>query len=163
MSEENQAPPEGNTSSTSAADDSWQEVGRQFQALGSSLAQTVRTAWENEETQRRVQEMRTGLEAMVRDVGRAIDESTSTPQAQKLREDAGRAAGAVRDATEQTIQEVRPQLIDALQQVNNELQKLVNRMGTRSTPPAGATDPAATEPADAAPADAGTPSNDPEI
>jgi len=33
--------------------------------------------------------------------------------------------------SEQTIQDVRPQLITALQQLNNELQKLVSRMEER--------------------------------
>jgi gas vesicle protein len=127
MSEENQVPPESSTSSA----DSWQEVGRQFQTLGASLAQTVRTAWENEETQRRLQEMRTGLESMVREVGDAIDDVAKSPQGQQIRQDANRAAEAVRGATEQTVQEVRPQLINALQQLNEELQKLVSRMETR--------------------------------
>lgn len=132
MGEENQVPPEENKTSS----DSWQEVGRQFQTLGESLAQTMRTAWENEETQRQVNEMRTGLEAMVHDVRQAIEESTSSPQAQKVRQDANRAAESLRNAGEQTVQEVRPQLINALEQLNDELQKLINRMEARRTPPA---------------------------
>lgn len=139
MSEEQSVPPTGDEQGAAGAssgvgstgesvENSWQEVGRQFQTLGQSLADTVRTTWESEETQRRLQEMRTGLESMVREVGQAIDESANSPQGQKIRQDADRAADAVRSATEQTVQEVRPQLITALQQLNNELQKLVNRM-----------------------------------
>jgi methyl-accepting chemotaxis protein len=132
MGDEYQVPPEENKTSS----DSWQEVGRQFQALGESLAQTMRTAWENEETQRQVNEMRTGLESMVQDVRQAIEESANSPQGQKVRQDASRAAESLRSASEQTIQEVRPQLINALEQLNAELQKLVNRMEARRTPPA---------------------------
>jgi len=134
MSEETKVPPTGEENEAAPvgdAENSWQEVGRQFQTLGESLAQTVRTTWESEETQRRLQEMRTGLESMVRQVGQAIDDSAKTPQGQKVRQDANRAAEAVRSATEQTIQDVRPQLITALQQLNNELQKLVSRMEER--------------------------------
>lgn len=134
MSEEQKVPPEDSQSSTG---ESWQDVGKQFEALGASLAQAVRAAWENENTQQRVQEMRTGLESMVREVGQAIDDSANSPQGQRLRQDASRAAEGVRTATEQTVQEVRPQLINALQQVNEELQKLIDRMESRRRPPAG--------------------------
>lgn len=147
MSEEFNIPPAGNekgaagSESTSGpsegSENSWQEVGRQFQTLGESLAETVRTTWESEQTQRRLEEMRTGLESMVRQVGQAIDESAKSPQGQKIQQDANRAAEAVRNATEQTVQEVRPQLINALQQLNNELQKLVDRMKTPPEPPSG--------------------------
>jgi hypothetical protein len=138
MSEENQVPPE---ESGSSVESGWQEVGRQFQALGESLAQAVRTAWENEETQRRVNEMRTGLESMAREVGKAVEDTANTPQGQRIREDAVKAADSVRTATEQTVHDVRPQLINALQQLNTELQKLINRMDTRSEPPVEETTP----------------------
>ena len=118
MSDESKEPREEN----------WQEVGRQFQVLGESLAQAVRTAWEKEENRQRVSEMRTGLEAMVRDIGKAIDESASSPQGQQLKAEAKRAAEAFRSAGEQTAQEARPQLIHALEKVNEELQKLVEKM-----------------------------------
>ena len=121
------------TGSSSTADSSWQEVGRQFQALGDSLAQTVCAALQNEETQRTMEEMRMGLESMVRKVGNAIDETANSEQGQQIRQDAEKAAAALRTAGEQTVQEVRPQLINALQQVNTELQKLINRMEQKNT------------------------------
>ncbi len=132
-------PPEGKTSSTET---SWQEVGRQFQALGESLAQAMRTAWENEETQRRVAEMRTGLESMARDVGKAVEDTANSPQGQRIRQEAEHTAASLRTATEQTVQEVRPQLINALQQLNTELQKLIDRMQPKDTPPGGPDQPA---------------------
>jgi ElaB/YqjD/DUF883 family membrane-anchored ribosome-binding protein len=133
MNEEPRVSPEGSDSSSSQAKTDWQEVGQQFQALGESLAQAVRTAWENEETQKRVQEMRSGLESMVEDVREAIDESSKSDEAQKLREEAGRTVESLRSAGEKTAQEVRPQLIHALQQLNSELQKLINRMEQEGT------------------------------
>ncbi len=128
MTEENKVPPEGSDTNTES---SWQEVGRQFQALGESLAQAMRSAWENEETQRRVNEMRTGLESMAREVGKAVEDTANSTDGQKIRADAERAAESVRVATEQTVQEVRPQLITALQQLNGELQKLIDRIESR--------------------------------
>jgi hypothetical protein len=134
MTEEPKVTPEGSEPSSSQTGADWQEVGRQFQALGESLAQAVRTAWENEETQRRVHEMRGGLESMIEDVREAIDESSKSPEAQKLRAEAGRTVESLRSAGEKTAEEVRPQLINALEQLNNELQKLVNRMERESKP-----------------------------
>lgn len=134
MNEEPKVPPESPMGGT-PKNDSWQEVGRQFQELGNSLAQAVRTSWENEETQRRLQEMRAGLESMAQQVGKAIDDTANTPQGQRVRENAGRAAESLRSATEQTVQEVRPQLITALEELNHQLQKLIDRMGGRNTPP----------------------------
>ena len=134
MNEQPNVPPEGNQTGNAPKNDSWQEVGRQFQELGNSLAEAVRTSWENEETQRRLQEMRTGLESMAQQVGKAIDDTANSSQGQKVRENAGRAAENLRSATEQTVQEVRPQLITALEELNQQLQKLIDRM-KRKTPP----------------------------
>jgi gas vesicle protein len=72
--------------------------------------------------------MRAGLESMVRDVEKAIQDSANTPQGQQIRQDAGRAAESLKTASQQTVQEVRPHLVSALQQVNEELQRLINRM-----------------------------------
>jgi hypothetical protein len=114
----------------------WQDVGQQLKELGESLAAAFRTTWENEENQRRMQGMRSGLESMVQEVGRAIDDTAKSPQGQRISEEAAKTYDKVRAASEQTVQEVRPQLINALQQLNTELQKLVDRMEAHRTPPA---------------------------
>ncbi len=113
---------------THTAADSWQEVGYQFQVMGQSLAQAMRAAWQNEETQRQLHEMRTGLESMVQEVGKAIQESANTVQGQKIKEDATKAAESFKTATVQTAQEVRPQIVTALKTLNEELSRLVERM-----------------------------------
>ena len=46
-------------------DEAWRQVGRQFQTLGESLAEAVRTAWKSEGTRRHVQNMQDGLEAAI--------------------------------------------------------------------------------------------------
>lgn len=134
MSENNQETPAGNPTQGTAQESNWEEVGRQFQELGQSLAQAFRTAWENEDNQRRVQEMRTGVESMLREVGKAIDDSAKSPEGQKIRQEAERTVESLRVAGEQTVQEVRPQLIDALQKLNTELQKLVDKMEKKRAP-----------------------------
>jgi len=125
--EQNQSNQEGTQPSQDA---SWQEVGRQFQTLGESLSAAMRSAWENEENRKRLDEMHNGLTAMVDQVGQAIKDTASSPQAQQAKVEAEKAVNTFSGAVEQGAQEVRPQLISALRQVNVELQKLIDRLKT---------------------------------
>ena len=135
------------------AKDAWREVGDQFKALGESLATAFRTAWEKEETREHVRGMKEGLEAMVDQVGRAIEEASASVEGQKAREESiryfkaaalegqkvrgevERAAESARAAGEKTLQDARPHLISALDTVNAELQKLIRRMEERELAP----------------------------
>jgi hypothetical protein len=136
MSSEQNIPPSDER--RQANHEAWQEVGRQFQQLGESLAQAVRTAWNDEENRRRVQEMQGGLEAMVEDVGKAIRDTAKSPEGQQFQANAKRTADQLVSTGEQTIQEIRPHIVNALTQLNQELQKLVNHMeqeDKKSNPP----------------------------
>ena len=113
-------------------EEAWREVGRQFQALGESLAEAFRTAWESEEPRRHVQNMQDGLEAMIDHVDRAIKEASASPKAEKIRGEAGKAAESLRAAGEQTWQEARPHLLSALTQINAELQRMISRLKEES-------------------------------
>jgi ElaB/YqjD/DUF883 family membrane-anchored ribosome-binding protein len=156
MSEQNTTRPEGTQTSTSEA---WQEVGKQFQALGESLATAFRTAWTDEQSRKRMQDVREGVEQMLNDVGKALDETAKSPQMQQAKVEAKKAAASMKVAGEQTYQEVRPQLESALRQLNDELQKLIGRLETSkpaaSTPATPAEPPA---PAETTPPQDSTPS-----
>jgi hypothetical protein len=65
---------------------------------------------------------------MVNEVGRTIEDTAHSPQGQRVISEAEKAAQNLREASEQTVQDVRPHLVSALRQVNIELQKLVDRM-----------------------------------
>jgi len=109
----------------SSPDDAWQEVGRQFQILGETIAQAFRASVNDEETRRRMQTMQSSLHSMVNEVDRAIEDTMKSPSAQEARAEAQKAAEVLRDAAEQTVQEIRPHLLAALKQVNEELRKFV--------------------------------------
>jgi vacuolar-type H+-ATPase subunit I/STV1 len=108
--------------------DAWHDVGQQFKALGESLATAFRTAWEDEENRRRAQSMKSGLEAMVNELGQAIQEASASPEAQKARSEAEKAAQTIRVAGQQSWQEARPHLVSALRQLNAELQKAIGQL-----------------------------------
>ena len=108
--------------------DAWKEVGAQFQALGAGLASAFRTAWTNEENKRHAKEMQADLEAMVNELGAAIKASATSPEVKQVKTEAGKTLETFRTAGEKTVQEVRPTLLAALHQANEQLQKLVGRM-----------------------------------
>ena len=108
--------------------EAWRQVGGQFQALGESLAQAFRTTWESEENRQHLQDMQSGLEAMVGEVGQAIKDVSASPEGQKVRQEAEKAVTSARAAGEQAWQEAQPHLLSALRQVNAELQKMVGRL-----------------------------------
>ena len=126
MSETENNGTSGNQQQSSS--EAWEDVGRQFQSLGESLAATLRTTWQNERNQQRVSDMRDGLEAMVVEVNQAIHDSVSSQDVENVKEEAEKAFKHLQDTGEQTVTELRPHLLSALQQVNTEIEKLINRM-----------------------------------
>jgi gas vesicle protein len=115
--------------------DSWKEVGKQFAALGKSVGEAIQALWSNEQTQKQVAEVKTGLETMVHEVNTAVGKVSSTPEAQKIKAEAVKAASSAKAAGEQTVQEVRPQLLSALRTLNDEMQRLIDRLEAEPTPP----------------------------
>jgi hypothetical protein len=111
----------GQAQGAHADGDEWKEVGSQFKELGESLAAAFQAAWKNEEVRQQAREMRTGLEALVKEVGQAIKDTANSPEVHRATHDAVKAG-------EHAIHEARPHLVEALRKVNLELQSLIDRM-----------------------------------
>jgi hypothetical protein len=128
---------------SSSARGAWQDVGREFETLGASLAAAFRSARDRSENRERVADLQNGLSAMVDEVRRAVDETLVSPQGEQVRAGAARAAESVRDAAEATVQEIRPMLLDALRRVNEELGRVNQRLtegAAPGSPPEGASE-----------------------
>jgi hypothetical protein len=110
------------------AEGAWHEVGRQFQALGESLAAAFRTAWESEENRQHLESVKAGLESMVGHIDQAIREASATPEAQKVRSEMEKAAQSARSSSAKALQDAQPYLLSALHQVNAEIQKVISRL-----------------------------------
>jgi hypothetical protein len=108
--------------------DAWREVGRQFQSLGESLAEAFRAAWEDEENRQQMHDLRAGLEKMARDIGQAVREASESPEGQKVREEARKAAQSAREAGRNAWQDARPHMVSALRQVDAELQRIITKL-----------------------------------
>jgi len=105
--------------------DAWRDVGKQFEALGQSLATAFRAVRESEETRKHTQAMQSGLETMVKEVSQAIQETAASPDGQKARAEARKAAESLRAAGAHTWQEARPHLASTLRQLSADLQKMI--------------------------------------
>ncbi len=125
---------ENKEKSSQPVGESWKEVGQQFEALGSSLAQAFRTTWSNIETKTDAQQVKSSLETMVREVGQAIDDTAKAPEGQKVKEYARRTGESLRTAGEKTYSEAKPQILTALQKVNAELKKMIDKLEQSEKP-----------------------------
>ncbi len=105
----------------------WEDVLREVSTLGDNLALAVRATWERD--------MQRSVESLIDGVNRAIDGSTSSPEAQQAREQLARVTDSVRQAAERTAEDVRPQLLNMLQQANSELRRLTRNDDRQDPPP----------------------------
>ncbi|MGD8245042.1 MAG: hypothetical protein PVG25_02130 [Anaerolineae bacterium] len=115
-------------------EEAWSEVGRQFEALGESLATAFRAAWQSEDTRQHVQSVQNGLEIMVNRVGQAIQDASQSPEGERVRTEAAKTAESLRSAGEEAWEEAQPHLLSALTRINAELNKLLDRMEGQGTP-----------------------------
>ena len=100
---------------------SWHDVGSEFEALGKTLADALRDAWQRQDTQASLGPLRDALVSMISQVDRAFD---GTPEAQQAREQLVRLTESIRTAVARAGDEVRPELLSMLRQANAELRRL---------------------------------------
>jgi hypothetical protein len=117
-----------------ASAEAWQEVGRHFQALGESLVTAIRTAWESPENRRNLQEMQASLENLVDGISQTVRESAVSPEMQQAREEAEKAAQSFRTAGQQALEEARPHLLSALQQLRDEVDRMIGGLEEEEQP-----------------------------
>jgi ElaB/YqjD/DUF883 family membrane-anchored ribosome-binding protein len=107
--------------SRSPSDTSWQDVGAEFEALGKTLGDVLRGAWQRQDADAGLNRLRDSLEAMIGDMNRAAD---GTPEAQEARDQFVHLTERIRAAAERAGDELRPELVSMLRQANAELRRL---------------------------------------
>lgn len=121
--EEKQVQPE-ETKRTQA--EAWREVGKQFEALGESLAAAFRAAWEDETSRRYIEQAQAGLETAADEMARAVKDAAATVDREKVQAEAEKAAATVRKASKQTLDEMQPYVALALRQTRDALQRAID-------------------------------------
>ena len=106
----------------------WSEVGRQFQALGESIANAVRAAWQDEGNRQQLRDLQAGMEKMANDIGEAIRQASESPEGQRFKEEARKAADSAHAAGSKAWQDARPHVVSALRKVGSELEKIIGNL-----------------------------------
>ena len=104
-----------------SAGTSWEDVGAEFEALGKTFGDWLRGAWQRQEADAGLGQLRDSLQAMIAEVNRAVDGS---PEALQARDQLVHLRETIREAAARTSDEVRPELVSLLRQANAELRKL---------------------------------------
>jgi hypothetical protein len=100
---------------------SWGDVADEFAALGRTIGDVMRSAWQGQPAEGGVSSLRESLSGMIEDVNRTVD---GTPEAQQARDQLVRFAESVRSAAERASEELRPELLTLLRQANSELRRV---------------------------------------
>ena len=112
---------------------SWNDVAREFGELGKTLGDAFRTAWQRQDNEV-LRELQEGLEKIVGDVDRTLDEKMASPEAERAREQLTRLTESIRAAAEQTNEQLRPELLALLRQANAELKRITRKDDERPPP-----------------------------
>jgi ElaB/YqjD/DUF883 family membrane-anchored ribosome-binding protein len=97
---------------------SWQDVVAEFEALGRTLSEVLRRAWEGTDSESAVGRLREVVADAVEDLNRAVDGS---PEATQAREQLVELRDSLSGAVERAGSELRPELLKLLRQANAEL------------------------------------------
>src|ERR1700737_551872 len=108
--------PNGSSTGTS-----WQDVGAEFEALGKTLGDVLRGAWQSQDNAPGLSGLRAALQSMIQDVNRTVD---GTPEAQVARDRLAEMTEKIRAAAARAGDELRPELVNMLRQANAELRRL---------------------------------------
>jgi hypothetical protein len=123
---------------------------KEFENLGKNLADAMRAAWDAPESKRLRDEVVNGLSGLGTTLRRESENLAGSPAAQQVKSEVGQIGERLRSTEAQT--KVRRELLSALQTVNNELQKVIDRWSTAEADAAPPTEaPAETPAPEAAP------------
>lgn len=120
---------------------------QEFEALGKNLIGALRSAWDAPESKRLRDEMTNGLSDLGATLKREAEYLASHPATQQMKDDVEQIGEKIRAPEAQDA--VRREILSALQSVNSELQKVIDRWKTtESTPEPPGEDTASTPPAE---------------
>jgi hypothetical protein len=104
-----------------SSDATWQDVVAELGALGRTFGDVVRNAWQGQDNDAGLGQLRETLDAMIAELNKAV---AGTPQAEQAREQLVHLSESIRAAAERTSEELRPELLSMLRQANAEIRRL---------------------------------------
>jgi hypothetical protein len=117
--------------SANEEDVSKENLTEEFRILGKNLSEALRTAWEHPERKRIQDEIVSGLNELGATFKNEVDNFSQSPGGQQIKADVEEIGERIRDPQMQT--RVQQELLSALQSVNAELRKAIERLSSRQT------------------------------
>jgi hypothetical protein len=99
---------------------SWQDVAAELEALGKTVGEVLRRAWQGADTGTSLGRLSDVVAAAIDQLNRAVD---GTPEAVEARDQLVELRENLRAAVERAGTELRPELLNMLRQANGELRR----------------------------------------
>jgi HD-GYP domain-containing protein (c-di-GMP phosphodiesterase class II) len=117
--------------STNEEDISEENLTEEFRNLGRNLSEALKTAWEHPERKRIQDEIVSGLNELGTTFRDEVDNFSKSPSGQQIKSDVQEIGDRIRASQMQA--RVQQELLNALQSVNAELQKAIERLYSSQT------------------------------
>ena len=124
-----------NTEETTNAEDTqetkadpWDDVIRDFQSLGDSIAKAVHDAINDERHKQPLHEMKEGMEKAADQVTKAIDDATKSEHAANLRANMQKAAEDAKQFSDKMAADTKPIIVTALETLNKGIEVVIDRL-----------------------------------
>ncbi len=114
----------------STVENQWDAVAKDFQRLGESIAEALKSAWQNETTQRQVHDLKEGLHSMAEQVGQTVAEAKETLTGDEVKSEVKKAAEDVKGLGSKVYSEAKPVLLDVLKTLDEGIKKMIDRLET---------------------------------
>jgi len=118
----------------------WETILKDFQVLGENIAENIKNAWQDENTQKQFSDLRTGLQTVVDQVSDAIDEARQAATSEEVKTEVKKAAGEVKELGAKVYTDTKPHLVNTLKTLSDGLQGIISRLespANTSTQPEG--------------------------
>ncbi len=116
----------------------WDDVLKDFQSLGQSITKAVQDALHEEKYKESLKEIRYDLESTANQVAKSIDEAVKASQTEEVKAGVKKAAEDVKEAGDKVYSDTKPHLINALQSLDQGIQKLIDRLQEAQAEPSAA-------------------------
>ena len=108
----------------------WNSVANDFQSLGKSIADAIKSTFQDEKYKEQLTELRTGLQSMTEQVASAVDETIKSSATETVKSEVKKAAGDVKEAGEKIYTDAKPVLAGALKTLSEGIQSIIERLET---------------------------------
>jgi ElaB/YqjD/DUF883 family membrane-anchored ribosome-binding protein len=99
---------------------SWRDIAAEFESLGRTLGDVLQRAWQSQDVDSGLKQLRDVLGSAIQELNRAVD---GTPEATQARDQLEQLRESIRRAAERSTAELRPELLNMLRQANAELRR----------------------------------------